>query len=524
MNLFKKIKLKFKYLTKNPLDIVFFSGIIGAFSLSLSSIPSQLYFYYDQARDGYEAYGILHGDFIKILGPGTDIPNLFSGVLWYYFVAFLQLIGGNDPIAIGILLTIIIFGTLPMCWYLAYRLFNDRLIAYSTVLIYSFSVLFQLSTRWISNPVLGFIITPFLLYFLWEFLEKQRKKDVFITALLFGILIQSNLGNLIFLLLIPIYTLVFKVRVKSLNLPIFLLGLFLPLSSFLLAEIKFGGRGLISTISFFTKGQSSYVFSLQYPAEVIGKFSDLLTTSILPVHKLIAFAVIFLLIISIALSNKTRKDIGKNKKPLAFLLIWLLNIALFKLFMTAMSNSLYVVLPSVLALTILFSYLLTRVFKNKWIITLFVLTIIGSQLLINYTWISYKKNPFSSQDKTTYQIEKEIIDYTYKSSGYRPFSITTITVPLYINTTWDYLYTFYGNNKYRYAPFWAGRDQKGYLGKLDSQKDKTEYRYLIIEPQVPEKFIFDESLNEDNYSEIIEKKQIGQFTVEKRKSKNYSNR
>ncbi len=521
MNLFKKIKLKFKALVKNPLDVVLLIGVIGAFFLSISSIPSQLYFYYDQARDGYEAYGILHGDLIKILGPGTDIPNLFSGVLWYYFVAFLQLIGGNDPAIIGILLTIIIFGTLPMCWYLAYRLFNDRLIAFLTVLIYSFSVLFQLSTRWISNPVLGFIVTPFLLYFLWEFLEKQRKKDVFIVALLFGILIQSNLGNLIFLLLIPIYTLVFKIRIKSLNLFIFLLGLFLSLSSFLLAEIKFGGRGIISTLGFFTKSHSSYVFSLDYPIGVFTKFSELLTTSILPVQSSIALTIVVLLIIATVFNARVRKDIGENKRPLAFLLIWLLNIVFFRLFMTAMSNSLYVVLPSALILTILFSYMLTRVFKNKWIIALFVLTIIGSQLLINYTWISYKKNPFSSQDKTTYQIEKEIIDYTYKSSDYKPFSITTITVPLYINTTWDYLYTFYGNNKYGYTPFWAGRDQKGYLGKLTFQKDATQYRYLIIEPQVPQKFIFDESLNEDNYSEVVEKKQIGQFIVEKRKSKKF---
>ncbi|MBI2026140.1 MAG: hypothetical protein HYT06_02045, partial [Candidatus Levybacteria bacterium] len=393
------------------------------------------------------------------------------------------------------------------------------IIASIAVVLYAFSPLFQLSSRWVSNPTFGFILMPFLLFFLFRFLTKQKRIDAFLSAVFLGLLIQANLGNLIFLFLLPIFFVVFKIRIKSLNIPLFLLGLFLNLSTFLIAEIRFSGRGITSIMEFFNKTHSSYVFSLNYPISLATKIYDFLSSSVLPFSESFVFLIIIFVCVFLLTNSKFKKAVRKDYKPLVFLGIWLLNIVIFRLFLTGYSNSWFMFLPSLLALVILSSYFLFYIFKNKYVLFLAVCLIVLGQLLGNYKWLSLSSNIFSSRDKTTYLVEKELIDYTYKASDYKPFSISTITVPLYINTAWDYLYTFYGNKRYKYTPYWDGRDQAGYLGKMTSQKDATEYRYLIIEPQVPEKFIFDETLNEDNTSVLIERKQIGNFIVEKRRSK-----
>lgn len=509
-----------KYLTK-PLFVFLGIGIAVSFIIAILSIPSQLYFYFDQARDAYEAYGIFHGDFIKLLGPGTDIPNLYSGVIWYYFLSILYKVSNYNPVLVAGLLTTIIFATLPAAYTLTYKLFKDKLVAVVSVILYVFSPLFQLATRWMSNPLLSFIITPIFLLSLWMYLEKPTKKLGFISGFLFGILIQSTLGYILFIFLLPVYLFAFKVKNKVLTFLIFSLGFILSLSTFILSEVKFEGKGIMGVIKFVQTPHSSIINLFDYPMAVVNKYLELLSTTIIPVPFLGILLVLAIILSSIFLSKQNRSLFVKNKMPLLFLIIWVLNIIIFRFFQTGISNSWFVFLPTILPLAILAGFILVKLIKNKMALILLLLIIISGQIYTNFNWIKESKNLFSSQDRTTYKIEQEIVDYTYRSSNGKPFSISTITVPLYINTTWDYLYSFYGNYTYGYAPSWDGRDQKGYLGKLQKKNDVTKYRYLIIEPQVPVKFIFDESLNEDNISVVVERKKIKDYIIEKRISKKF---
>src|ERR1035437_8570074 len=113
-NLEEKIKRKKKYL---PLIVIL---ILVSIALLWAAIPlpKQLFFYFDQARDAFSAYGIWHNFHLPILGPMTDIPGLFHGVLWYYFLAIPYVLGNNNFYFTGYFLLILLFLTLPVCGYL----------------------------------------------------------------------------------------------------------------------------------------------------------------------------------------------------------------------------------------------------------------------------------------------------------------------------------------------------------------------------------------------------------------------
>src|SRR6185437_12605591 len=123
-----KLTLKNRDLLISPLIVIAIIGIIIAFLLAIIPLNTQFYFYYDQARDAFQAYNIWHNYHLEILGPATDIPGLFSGVFWYYLLAIPYSIGNNNPEFSAYFLLFVIFVTLPVCGYLAYELFRDRFI------------------------------------------------------------------------------------------------------------------------------------------------------------------------------------------------------------------------------------------------------------------------------------------------------------------------------------------------------------------------------------------------------------
>lgn len=121
--------------------------------------------------------------------------------------------------------------------------------------------------------------------------------------------------------------------------------------------------------------------------------------------------------------------------------------------------------------------------------------------------------------------ELKLIDYVYKESPHKPFAINTITNPLFINTTWSYLFNWYGKSKYGRMPVWFGLNQNGFFGskiKFSSRKlGVGDIIYLIIEPTpgIPEEYIKGYLRFENTRSIPLATKRIGNFTVQKRQLK-----
>ena len=108
-------------------------------------------------------------------------------------------------------------------------------------------------------------------------------------------------------------------------------------------------------------------------------------------------------------------------------------------------------------------------------------------------------------------------------ADYKPFSINTLTLPLWTNTTWDYLYSWYGLRKYGFVPEFLGHDQVGLLGvdamkKIDKPLDKT---FFIIEPHIgiPEREYNLEIGAEDSKTVLISEIKYNDLILQVRKPK-----
>lgn len=469
----------------------------------------QTTFGYDMARDAFHAYDILFNQNLKIIGPGTDIPGLNHGVLWFYFLVAPYFIAQQDPQITVMFFYILAIATIPFIWKLAMTLFKDKSVAFVSTVLYSFSPLVVPFSSWMSNPIICLYLTPPLLLLIYAYIKKQSIKKAFFIGLIYGLLIQSQLANLLLLPSILIYVFVFKVKVKLKNFLSFSGGLFLSLSSFLLVELNFGGRGIIALYNYLTKSHSGELPDIKFFFSKLFQFFEL---TVFPFDKFLVVVLMITVFVGLVL------HFGKAKKPILFLLIWLSNLALFSLFDTGVSHSYFVFIPSIAAGIILVSFVIRQFIHNQLLLGFLVIILVVFQLIKLEGWLRDDFSPAAIQRSNTVRIYKKVVDYTYQTAYGEPFIINTVTNPLFVNTTWEYLYEYYGKRKYGYLPFFGGRSQEGYQFTLENKPFGTKYRYLIIESTIgiPDIYVTKAIYEEDKVSDIVDEQKYGYVIVQKR--------
>ena len=512
---FYRLAVKFQHAMKLPIFLkeryflLLLCGVLLAIGVTLRVYYYQTTFGYDMARDAFEAHSIAYHHDLKIMGPGTDIVGLNHGVLWYYVLAIPYALSHQDPQIAAIFFVILSLATIPVVWKLSFALFKDKTLSFVSTLLYAFSPLVIFLSSWMSNPVLCLYVSPPLLLLIWQYIHKPSYKKAFFIGLLYGMLIQSQLANVLLLLTIPLYILFFKLKFRFLNISALLLGLFISLLSYLIVEVKFHGRGIFGALEFLGGHHGGFP-KIQ---NVLDKFIEFANLTAFPFHNVLTPAFLILFTGFIVFQFKA------NKKPVGFLLIWLINILLFTLFSTGVSTSSFVFVPSIAAGVILFSFVFVKILKKKAIIGVVLVILIFFQIAAVFKWQQEEFSPLAIPRSNTVYRDKQIVDYTYKSSQGHAFVINTLTVPLYINTTWAYVYEFYGKSKYGYVPFWGGRGQTGYLGSLPEKPFGSDIRYLILESAIgiPDAYVAKIKYDEEKISDLVEEKHFGYVIVQKRK-------
>lgn len=469
----------------------------------------QTTFGYDMARDAYEAHSIIYQHNLKIMGPGTDIVGLNHGVLWYYVLAIPYALSHQDPQLAAIFFVILSIATVPVVWRLSFELFRDKKISFVSTILYAFCPLVIYSSSWMSNPVLCLYASPLLLLLIWLHIHKPTYKKAFFIGLIYGILIQSQLANVLLLFTIPLYIIFFKLKFRVKDFFSLLLGFFISLFSYLVVEVKFHGRGIFGAIEFLNGHHGGFP-KIQLILDKLKEFANL---TVFPFNSVLTMVFLMLFAVFIVV------NFNKNRKQIGFLLIWLTNMLFFTLFSTGVSTSSFVFVPSLAAGVTLFSFAFVKLLKKDLLVGIILIVIISVQTATVFRWQKEEFSPLAIPRSNTVYRDKQIIDYTYKSSEGQPFVINTLTVPLYINTTWAYMYEFYGKPKYGYIPFWGGRGQTGYLGNLSEKPFGAELRYLILESTIgiPNAYVAKTKYDEERVSDLVEEKHFGYVVVQKRR-------
>lgn len=483
--------------------------------------PKDIYFGIDQALGSFAVKEILEGH-PKIVGPPTTFPGLRHGVLYYYLYTPFYWLGGGDPSLAAAFLRVANALGVFLIFIVGAILFNKYVGIIASLL---FAISFEQTqfALYFNHPSLA-VISVLIMFLGLSILIFKKSKIGFIIALL-GLGLSIQLEFILTYLIVPfLITLIcFRKSFPNINLKIFVSGLFiflLTISSFIAAELKFNFRSVHLLPKLLFSGEpkslvkiiSTYVFEI---GQII-KFNLTGSSEFAP------FAGIILLVLLILLS------ISKIKRQAFFLQIWFFSLLI--IYIVGGGESLNV---DVLqyhgnagvssSLIIFVSYLLWRLGKKiKFLAFLVVILII----IANFRLIE-KINPYGTMPQLNAQSfmllsdEIKVLDYIYQDANNKSFAVKAISLPFYINSTWSYLFEWYGNKKYGYLPIWGGKNASGYPGNLlveDAQDKLPDKRYLIIEPTrgIPEHLINDYLREENYFSDSIQEKEIGRFKVQVR--------
>lgn len=480
-------------------------------------------FGWDQARDAFQAINIWHGDFIKLIGPGTaELPGLHHGSFYWYLISPFYFFSGGDVYAVRLFLIMLNLLGVFTIFQIASLLFKSRYVALLSSFIFAISLEAIQYARWLSNPSPALLTISLTFLGLWKILN-NKKWGIPLTLISWAFSIHFQFFLVYQIVLIaPVLVWYYKSCKRRFNKEDFVgfFGSFIVLLPFLIAEIKFQFQGLKAFTHLFEKQ-----VQIRSIGEIFISFVDRIVATFY--FNTLGFsqyiAGLFALGIVASAIFYIRKN--KHKREFIFLLVWLLSPAIIAPFDKA--HAYFVTIGNLFPAIILTAFYFveySKKFRTKklYFVSLIVFLLIGQLNLI----LDENKNGeslFSIQQKMVVSDQQKVMDYVYQKSNKKPFAINTVTNPLFINTTWAYLFSWYGDSKYGYMPSWAGYPQDGQLGSSASFAPLTNRLnkdfYVIVEPQpgIPTYMIRGVLIFEDTRSTLLETQKIGNFTVQRRK-------
>ena len=474
-------------------------------------------FIFDQARDAFTVNEIVNGD-LKILGPPTsDGAGLHHGVLYYYLITPAYLLGRGDPMfAAGYIGLINALAIIPV-FYLTYLLTKKYYLSLIASFLFAFSFDAIQFSSFISNVSLGILFIPMLFVGLYLWITKKTKFAPVITGLFLGLSVQSDIAFLYYFIPVLIWLFVVRKSLKIGEIFLFLASFVFAVSTMIIAEVLFGFPAF-KGISYLFSGDNQVLktATLAHVSKTLFmQIGERFTNAIYPSGSLAVgiagFGALGYLLIKEFLDKKTKSF------RVRFISSYLLAHAVTIPFGGSITP--YIMVGVIPAVSIFLAMLLGDIFEKKKTLLLISVFILA---LLNFSSLISKKNgpnPDYFTDKYLLSKELAVIDYTYQKANGKPFSISTLTAPLYINTLWSYLYNWYGQQKYGYVPYWVGRDQIGQLGNnLKSPPDDLEKHFFIQEPSeaIPDIWETYARGDQESISTVVEEKRFGGMTVEER--------
>lgn len=498
-------------MTKIKIIIIVFLIFLLAFFLRTMYLPENaLTFGYDQARDALNSQQILSGH-LKIQGPPASTPGLNHGVFYYYVLAPAYSFGKN-PINAAYWVSLINSLTVVVVFFLGYLMTKKVWAGILSALLFAVSFEATQYATWLSNPTLGILTVPVLYLGLWLWIQKNNKWAPIVAALGLGLSIQSEIFLAYHTVPFAFWLWVSRKNINKKQLISFFLTLFIVLGSMFISEVKFGFRSLEGIKALLSANQPNLAY-----ATSVGDYLNLYLNQIGRIFAFnsypgnIGYGGIFIIALAVYYVFK------KNKAGL-FLATWLFSH--FTVVSVGGTSTPFLMVGIGPAVSVLLGITLNNWFsQGKKIAAIIILPIL---IFGNIAMIA-KENPkgstiFSIQKEMTLKRQLAAIDFTYNEAGSKPFSINTLTSPLWINIVWSYLYKWYGLRTYGYIPEWHGRDQVGQLDSLPGPLGSTKLYFLIIEPMdgIPTRYLDETIQSEDSMSMLIKEKYFGQIRVQER--------
>lgn len=221
-----------------------------------------VYYNEDIARDLLLIENTVTKQPITLIGPRTlGITGFFHGPLWLYVNLPAYLIGHGNPLAMGVFWIFLYVVYLGIVYYTARKLFDSGVALFSTLLLSS------ISYTYIFNNTFGaLLLFPLYFYYFNEYIKTARIKFLVIAFFIIGLIIQFELAFGIPVLITSLlYLFYFLVRKKKLQHLLSLSVILIPLSTYIIFDLRHNFIQIHSLLSYIYPQKASPATFLSLP-------------------------------------------------------------------------------------------------------------------------------------------------------------------------------------------------------------------------------------------------------------------
>lgn len=461
---------------------IFILIFFNIFLASRWALDGNLFFHTDIARDFLLIEDIVNNKPVTLIGPRSGaIPGVFHGPLWLYLNVPAFIGGQGNPAVVAWFWVGLYLISLYLIYYVGKKMFDEKTGLLSALMLSSVTVL---QVRTLFNPYGALLLLPLFLYFLINYLHSKNIKILILSLFILGLIIQFQMAfGIPILLLTFIYLCYFFWQSKRLKDLFAFLILSIPLSTFVLFDIRNNFLQIKSVINYLTGVENhgkmdlnfAQLLSLRFQESILGGLGEI------TLHQDIVTVFLTLFLLFAFLKLKSKKKILPIHR--LFILFyggfWILTF----LFKGPIWNYYYIpFIPMLILIFCSFYKLLDqRIFYGLFIV---ILTL---NLQTNFKDISNYNPDASSQDVSTwkfnYLVAENVFGGKEKEFGY-------------------YIFT---PDLYGYSPRYA----MNYYQKINKNKEVFPYAkkavtYLLISPppdygKDPSSIWYQKNVNSDSW-------------------------
>lgn len=435
--------------------------VFNIFLASFWVINGNIFFHTDIARDLLLMQDIVDNRNLTLIGPRSGaIPGLFHGPLWLYLNIPAFLIGGGNPIMVGWFWVVLYVLSLFIIYYVGKKLFGEKEGILSALLLSSVTILY---VRSLFNPYGALLLSPLYFYFFYCYLQIKHIKTLILSLFILGLIIQFQMAfGVPILLLTFLYLVYYLYRNKKLAHLISFFILLIPLSSFILFDIRNNFLQLNSVANYLWGGQTHGKLDLNLIQVVAIRVRESVTDGLGTITQNNIYITVLLLLTIIFVIFQTLRKEDQKTRLVYFLFgyfylgFWLLTI----FFKGPLWN--YYYLPFIPLLILVFVSL--KNLLNKWVFYTVFLLIYSINIQTAFKDV-LTYNPHSAeQDVSTWKFNKLVADKVFAGEEK------------------EFGYFIFTPDLYGYSPRYALDFYQKNSAKKVTPYQKKRITYLIIAP------------------------------------------
>jgi len=472
----------------NPKRLLIWLLLIVGFSIRIIPLLSNtVHFSFDQGLDIAMVKFLVVDHKLNLVSRYSGFQGILMGPFWTWLLAIPFAISGGNPAANIIFMSLMSVFFCFVTFLIIKHMLSEQL-GWLIFILTIFSPIYLLGSGVILSPLPIIFISIFYLWSLWEIFVLKRLSFWMLLFLVIGIFFQLELAVAFFSLPSIIITAFFFKSVSPFKSRYFFFGLgilFLTFIPQILFDIRHNlliSHGFINFLisSTTSLGGSGSNLSARFVERLYSLQEDLRSMALV---EPLWFSMIMIIISIIGWKTIFTQKLVKEIKLLYLLLAIIVGFyGSFVLYPGPIWGWYRVSLPIVFLLLIFTPYPI--LWKNKRLrIGMVIIAIYYMFTIINPFGIWSVLTVKNKGGESNLSSQIKILDYIYSNAKSSNFSVFVYTPPVY-DYTWQYVFWWYGRNKYGYLPNnWNLSVPLLGVGKqtLPPKSDQGVF-YLIIEP------------------------------------------